>query len=173
MSVQCGRLIATYQHLEAVRVRRGRILTPGASLGTVGRSGSPRTAGPHLHLGARVAATGRYVDPLSLFGEGPGTAPLLPATRALQRRPVGLGPAPARRHAQPDARRAPAAQPVPASASQPIHAPVRPPPSTSAPWTVWAGLLCVGLGLPLGGLVTARRRARRRNTLAPLARTTA
>ena len=154
VSVRCGRLVATYQQLGSIALRRGRVAAPGAPLGTVGRSADPRSRRPHLHLGAREAATGRYIDPLTLLGDGARPLPLVPAGRAPARRPLPLGPAPARPLAQPEARRAPALQAA--------RAPARlGPVAESLPWTVWTGLLCFGLGLPLGGLVGVRRRRRR------------
>jgi hypothetical protein len=169
VSVRCGPLIATYQHLGALTVRAGQVLAPGTPLGTVGRSGHPRTRRPHVHLGARETATGRYVDPLSLLGDRPRTLPPLPAGRGQGRRPAPLGPAPARPLAQPDARRVRA--PLPIGAPLSVRAPVHAAPVAATPWVVWLGLLCIGLGLPLGGLVSARRRRRRRSGQAPVART--
>ncbi|MGI9100539.1 MAG: murein hydrolase activator EnvC family protein, partial [Solirubrobacteraceae bacterium] len=91
VSVGCGPLVATYQHLGDDAVRRGQLLVTGATVGTVGRSGRPRGPRPHLHLGAREAASGRYVDPLTLLGLAP-RAP--PPFQSAPRRPVPLGPAP-------------------------------------------------------------------------------
>jgi murein DD-endopeptidase MepM/ murein hydrolase activator NlpD len=155
VSVGCGPLVATYQHLGTIAVRRGRLLAAGAAVGTVGRSGDPRDRRPHLHLGARDAATGRYIDPLALLGAGPVRAPpVVPAPR----RPVPLGPAP------PPAPR-PAPRPAPAlplaPAVDPRVAPGRPP-----ALVVWSGLVVLGLGLPLGGLA---RLCRRRHSRAPCA----
>jgi len=146
VSVRCGRLIATYQHLGALIVRRGQTLAPGSPIGSVGRSGAPRSHRSHLHLGAREAVTGRYVDPLTLIGDAPRTMPPLPLARRGARRPLPLGPAPSRPLARPAPRRVPAS------------APARPAPAgVPTPVAVWVGLLCVGLGLPLGGLITWRR----------------
>jgi len=173
VSVRCGALIATYQHLLAVTVRRDRVLAPGTTLGTVGRSGQPRTQRPHLHLGAREAVNGHYVDPLSLFGDGPRTLPPLPVGRGRMRRPLPLGPAPAQPLVQPDAHRAlvqPGDRPV--RGPWPVRAPAPAAATATMPWVVWIGLLCVGLGLPLGGLAGVRRR-RRRRAYAPLAPTAA
>jgi murein DD-endopeptidase MepM/ murein hydrolase activator NlpD len=145
VSTRCGPLIATYQHLATATVTRGQAVASGTRLGTVGRSGRPRGPAPHVHLGVREAASGRYLDPLSLFGVGsPGLPPALgPAPRG---RPPRSGPAPAR-------------TPPPGSRQRPPLA-RGPLPATRLPWTVWAGLACVGLGLPLGGLVHRRRRRR-------------
>lgn len=153
VSVRCGRLVATYQHLGAVAVRRGQAVAPRAPIGTVGRA-PPH---PHVHLGARDAATGRYVDPLALIGAAPrGVPPLAPGAR----RPlVGLGPAPRARRPLPRAERP---RPLRVPLTRPL---TRPPPLAAPdrlPWPVWLGLALFGLGLPLGGAaVTVRRRHRR------------
>jgi len=170
VSVRCGSLIATYQHLGSVAVARGQVVMPGGRIGRSGRS-LPR---PHVHLGARVAATGEYRDPLALFAVAPRgplapvpalrrTPPLDPAPRSLPR-PLGPAPAPA-----PALRPAPAHRPAPAPTAIPTarRAPVPPPrvPADRLPLAVWLGLALVALGLPLGGgLVVARQRRR-----APLA----
>lgn len=153
VSVACGRLRATYQHLGAVAVRRGQVLAPGTTLGSVGRSGRPRASQPHVHLGAREAASGRYVDPLTLLGPGPrAPPPVMPAP--LRRVPLGPTPrsAPGRpAPVAPPASLAPVADPRGAPAGEP-------------PLVVWAGLALFGLGLPLGGLAGLRRRRRNRVT---------
>jgi murein DD-endopeptidase MepM/ murein hydrolase activator NlpD len=142
VSIGCGRLVATYQQLGSVAVRRGGVVGAGARIGTVGRSGDARDPRPHVHLGARAAASGRYVDPLTLFGAAPGAVPpvppVAPVAPARRPRPVPRAPIPAVRAA-------------PARAAQPAPAP-------GLPLVVWIGLLVFGLGLPLGGLVTRRRR---------------
>ena len=66
VSIGCGRLVATYQQLGAVAVGRGQLVAAGARVGAVGRSGDPREPRAHVHLGAREAAGGRYVDPLKI-----------------------------------------------------------------------------------------------------------
>jgi murein DD-endopeptidase MepM/ murein hydrolase activator NlpD len=154
VSVRCGALIATYQHLAGMAVGRGQVVMPGGPIGRSGRA-LPR---PHVHLGARVAATGEYRDPLTLFAGGPrgplGPVPLArrvpPADRAPRSRPLGPAPAP-RPISAPAPLRLPTARPA-ASASLP---------GDRLPWAVWAGLALVALALPLGGgLVVARRRRR-------------
>ena len=78
VSVRCGSLVATYQHLGSVAVARGQIVMAG---GRIGRAGRARPA-PHVHLGARVAATGEYRDPLALFAGAPrGPLAPIPAPR--------------------------------------------------------------------------------------------
>jgi len=187
VSVRCGRLIATYQQLGSIGVPRGAVVFPGAQLGEVGRSADPRTRRPHVHLGARVAATGRYVDPLSLIGNAPPAIPTLPpgSRRIRGRAPLGPAPTPPvadpapapapRRARQPAQRYAPQPAPRPAlqplPRSQPAGTQTAGLASASLPWTVWVGLLGVGLALPLGGLVAARRR-RHRRAAAPLVRAT-
>ena len=59
VSVRCGSLVATHQHLGSMAVARGQVVTAGAP---IGRSGRARQR-PHVHLGARVAATGEYRAP--------------------------------------------------------------------------------------------------------------
>jgi murein DD-endopeptidase MepM/ murein hydrolase activator NlpD len=159
VSVRCGSLVATYQHLGAVAVRRGQTVARGARLGSVGHA-RPR---PHVHLGVRVAATGAYLDPLNLLaGDSRREPPLVPALR----RPSPLGPAPdpAARRPSPFGR-----APVPAAfdagrrlrpIARPRPRPAAPPPPSAVrlPWPVWLGLALVGLALPLGGIVTLRRR---------------
>jgi murein DD-endopeptidase MepM/ murein hydrolase activator NlpD len=165
VSVRCGRLVATYQHLGVVVVRRGQVVLPGARIGTVGHA-RPR---PHVHLGARDAATGTYVDPLALLASAPrALPPPLPVTR----RPRPLGPAPARRPLP--LRPAPVARPLPAPRERPLARPLALDAPSDAgpahlPWPVWLGLVLFALGLPLGGLVPVRTRRRRR--AAPVAQT--
>jgi murein DD-endopeptidase MepM/ murein hydrolase activator NlpD len=151
VSVVCGRLVATYQHLGALTVRRGQLLAPGANVGTVGRSVDPRARRPHLHLGARETASGRYLDPLTLLGSPPRAAPPVGGS---PRRPLPLGRAPRSAVPRPVPRPAPPTAPVPAA--DPPGAPAR-----SLPVVVWIGLAAFGFGLPLGGLLTVRRRRRR------------
>ena len=157
VSVRCGRHVATYQHLATVSVQRARAIVAGAALGSVGRSGRPRAG--HVHLSARVAATGRYVDPLTLLGAGPRPVPPIPRPAGPQRHPLPLGPAPAPARTAPQPGIPPALIPptpvVPAASGAP-----RAPAAPRLPWTSWAGLACLAAGLPAGGLV-ARRRHRR------------
>jgi len=146
VSVRCGALVATYQHLGRVAVRRGQPLLPGAPLGTVGRA----RPSPHVHLGARVAATGAYVDPLTLLGGAPPAGvPVVPVAGP-RSRPRPLGPSPPRARVRPFA--VPAAPPlvVPRAVG-----------AQRLPWPVWLGVGLVALGLPLGGgLVVLRGRRR-------------
>jgi len=157
VSVRCRRLVATYQHLGAVVVRRGEAVRAGARIGTAGRA-RPR---PHVHLGARDASTGVYVDPLALLaGSAPVAPPGLPLAPA--RRAPPLGPAPPGR-APVRVRPEPVADPLGAWRALPAARPVVPAGSGAGrlPWPVWLGLALVGLGLPLsGGLVRVRRRTR-------------
>ncbi len=180
VSVRCGAIVATYQQLRSIAVRAGGRVVAGSRLAAVGTSSDPRERRAHLHLGAREATTGRYLDPLSLFASGrPGAPPLPPAVRVAPRvAPLGPAPSPRAGPARPlpasprvaparplPAPRAAPARPLPAS---PRGAPARPlPPSPRAaplglgpgpPWSVWVGLACVGIGLPVGGFVRLRRR---------------
>jgi murein DD-endopeptidase MepM/ murein hydrolase activator NlpD len=130
VSVRCGALVATYLELGAVHAVRGRRIGAGARLGAVGPAA-------HLHLGAREARSGRYVDPLILLRTPRGPT---------------LGPAP---DVAPPARapRAPA----------PRVAPVPGPGPAGVPVVVWAGLALVAAGLPVGGLLV-RQRSRQRTS---------
>jgi hypothetical protein len=130
VSVRCGALVATYLELGAVHAVRGRRVGAGARLGVVGPAA-------HLHLGAREARSGRYVDPLTLL--------------RTPRRPT-LGPAP---DVVPPPRRpgTPAPRIAPVPAREPAGVPV----------VAWAGLGLVAAGLPVGGLL-ARHRSRQRTS---------
>jgi len=175
VSVRCGRLIATLQHLGAIVVRRGQDVRRGAPIGRAGRP-SPR---PHVHLGARVAATGAYVDPLGLLAGAPRAVP--PPLPAARRRPPLRAPPVARPalRAPPVGRPALRVRPAPVVAprdprprARELPEPTGTPPAPAArmPWLVWLGLALVGLGLPLGGLVHVR--TRRRRTALAVARAT-
>jgi murein DD-endopeptidase MepM/ murein hydrolase activator NlpD len=122
VSTRCGPLIATYQHLAMAAVRRDQSVIAGARLGTVGRSGDPRAPAPHVHLGVREAASGRYVDPLTLFGAGrPGVPPVLaPPPRG--RPPHAAGPDRVRAP-RPSPGRAPVGAPKLAPGRAPVPAP--------------------------------------------------
>ena len=164
VSVRCGPLIATYQHLGSAAGPRGRAVVGGARLGAVGRSGRPWASRPHVHLGVRVAATGDYVDPLALIDGAPLLPPAPAPVPGSRRPPLGPAPVPLRAPPRPlpTPYRAPPGQvpaplpraaPAPASSPAPVAAP-------KLPWPVWLGLACVLLGLPLGGFVRLRRRRR-------------
>lgn len=161
VSVRCGPLVATHQGLGVLLVARGAAVARGRPIGTVSAAGRPR---PHVHLGARDAATGAYVDPLLLIETAPRVVPLAPpgGGRDAPLRPRG----PARpRPAVPPAA-APARAPMPHAvppAGDPARAGDR-----RLPWPVWLGLGLVALGLPAGGLVSVRTRRRRRASRRPV-----
>lgn len=118
VSIRCGPLVATYQQLATIAVGAGQRVGRGARIGAIGPSSDPRERRPHLHLGARSIASGRYVDPMTLLAGapppalpqpapdlvdppdavGPAPLPVRPRLRTPDRiappRPVGLGPAP-------------------------------------------------------------------------------
>jgi hypothetical protein len=130
VSVRCGGLVATYLDLGAVHVVRGGRVAAGQRLGAAGPGGE-------LHLGARDARSGRYVDPLTLLRTPRGPS---------------LGPAPS---GAPRARRErPAA---------PTAAPVASPAPAGVPVVAWAGLALVAAALPAGGLLV-RHRSRQRTS---------
>lgn len=156
VSVRCGPLVASYGHLGSLAVARGQPVAAGARLGAVGRSGRPRTPLPHVHLGVRVAAGGRYLDPLALIGGPPSPPGAPPPARRPATPPLGRAPAPAPRRLRPP----PIADPPPLPADRPL--------APAVPRAAWAGLACVALALPVGGLA---RRRRRRIARAAVART--
>jgi murein DD-endopeptidase MepM/ murein hydrolase activator NlpD len=140
VTVRCGRHLASHVGLGAVRVRRGTAVVAGTSVGVTGAGGS-------VHLGARLAATGAYVDPASLLGEGlrvPGGPVAV--------RPTGLGRAPS----------GPVPAPVRVPPWSPVLAPARGVARAGAPApvppAVWVGLALVLGAVPVGGLVSRRRR---------------
>ena len=132
VSVRCGALVATYLDLGTVQVVRGGVVAAGQRLGAVGPAG-------RLHLGARHAGSGRYVDPLTLL-----------------RTPRGpwLGPAPG---VAPHVRRSRPTAPAPAPVASPAPAPAR------VPVAAWVGLALVAAALPAGGLLV-RHRSRQRTS---------
>lgn len=154
VSLRCGSLIATYQQLGSVIVERGEVVMAGRR---IGRSGHARPT-PHVHLGARVAATGEYRDPLAFFADGPG-GPVVPVP--VLRRAPPAGPAPVARPLRPGRARvrAPAPLELPAERRAPAITPAPQGAAGRLPWPVWLGLALVALGLPLGGgLVVVRLR---------------
>jgi murein DD-endopeptidase MepM/ murein hydrolase activator NlpD len=123
VSVRCGALVATYQQLGLIGVRARERVAKGTRLGSVGPSSDPRERRAHLHLGAREAATGRYLDPLTLLAAGPPGSPLVPPGARPAPRAAPLGPAPASPRAAP-------VRPLPLSRRP---APVRPLPLSRRP----------------------------------------
>lgn len=85
VSVRCGGVVATYQQLATIAVRRGQRIAPGVTLGFAGRSADPRDRRSHVHLGARDAASGRYIDPLTLLRGMRPALPVLPLARGRPR----------------------------------------------------------------------------------------
>jgi len=104
VSVRCGPLVASYQLLAAIAVRRGQRVAAGAKLGAVGGSGDRYEPRPHLHLGARVAATGSYVDPLTLLRDTLLAPPVVPAARVRPPGPPARAPVPRLRRPDPHPR---------------------------------------------------------------------
>jgi hypothetical protein len=128
-----GRFDTSYLHLGSIEVRAGDAVPGGAVLGTVGTTGRPSFARPHLHFGVRDAGSRHeYRDPLDLLPPPPSPEPRAPrpvpvavpeplAPRAAPARPVPvLLPVPL------TPRAAPLAAPVPQS---PRAVPLAAPPS--------------------------------------------
>lgn len=141
VSVECGPFIATYLHLASIATRAHAAVARGERVGTVGATGRPGLATPHLHFGVRrTARRFGYLDPLALLPGAPA------------RRLPPLGPAPRRRE---PLRRTPPRAPTPRMAPPPRTQPARP---AGAPAVVWIGVGLVALGAPAGAAVRRRRR---------------
>ena len=104
-----GRHVTSYLHLGSIEVTSGQALAGGEKLGTVGSTGRPSAAEPHLHFGLRLAERDRfYIDPLSVLPPPggarseplPGEAP----AAARQRARPALAPVAVRAQAVPSAR---------------------------------------------------------------------
>jgi len=66
----------TVVQLGTIGVTRGAGIAEGAVVGTIGPSGEPGTAAPHVHLGVRVASDPNgYLDPLRFLPPRPAEVP--------------------------------------------------------------------------------------------------
>ncbi len=66
----------TLTHLGSIAVAEGASVVEGATVGTIGPSGTPEQAGPYVHLGIRVTADPLgYLDPLTLLQPPTSTPP--------------------------------------------------------------------------------------------------
>jgi hypothetical protein len=136
-------LAVSLTHLGSIGVARDASVDEGATVGTVGSSGTPEFDVPYVHLGIREAANDQgYLDPLAFLPV------LAPPAAAPPRDPVPA-PAPAPAPAQPVAVPAPA--PV-LAAPQPVEAPAAPiaPPAVPAAPTVEAPAVPVVPAPPVG-----------------------
>lgn len=142
VSVVCGALRATYQGLATITTSRGDFVRVGAGLARLAGAG-------RLKLGARVQATGAYIDPATLLARS---------------RPP-LGPAPV-------ARRVPRRSPPVPVAAPPHRFPVatRIDTPARAPLPAWLGAALAALAVPVGALHRARGRVDRRRRAAAAAR---
>jgi peptidase M23-like protein len=129
----------TLVHLGSIGVEKGDTVSEGATVGTMGTSGTPEASVPSVHLGIRRASEEEgYVDPLGLLPPHAVTAPTsapdaapspapvqtaLPA--AVQSPPAAAAPVSS---APPSNGAAPAAAVTPAAAS--VEAPSADPPAT-------------------------------------------
>ena len=106
-------LAVSLTHLGSIGVERNASVDEGASVGTVGPSGTPEFDVPYVHLGVREAANDQgYLDPLAFL---PVLAPPAAAPAPAPAPPVDI-PAPAAILAAP--------QPVEASPVVPVALPV-------------------------------------------------
>jgi peptidase M23-like protein len=101
----------TLVQLGTIDVTRGAAVAEGAMVGTIGPSGEPGAAAPHVHLGVRLTSDPNgYLDPLRFLPPRPAAAPEPePAPAAAPE------PAPAA-----DAQAPPAASPQPTPPPQPV-----------------------------------------------------
>jgi murein DD-endopeptidase MepM/ murein hydrolase activator NlpD len=60
-----------YIHMQEIKVATGDRVTQGQVIGTIGTTG--RSTGPHLHWGLNLGQD--YLDPATIVGPMPGTAP--------------------------------------------------------------------------------------------------
>jgi peptidase M23-like protein len=66
----------TLVQLGTIGVTRGAAVAEGAVVGTIGPSGEPETAAPHVHLGVRLTSDPNgYLDPLRFLPPRPAQAP--------------------------------------------------------------------------------------------------
>jgi hypothetical protein len=90
-----GRYELSYLHLSAASVRRGQTVGRGATLGSVGVSGTRSAEQPHLHFGVREAGDRHaYLDPLPFLAAPPAEAPEPRAVPVTAHEPVAAPPLP-------------------------------------------------------------------------------
>src|SRR5438270_799445 len=82
----------TLTHLGSIGVAKGASVGEGATVGTVGPSGTPELDVPYVYMGVRVTAQAQgYLDPLSFL---PALPPPVPVTAAAPPPPPPPAPAP-------------------------------------------------------------------------------
>jgi hypothetical protein len=103
----------TLVQLGTIGVTRGASVAEGAIVGTIGPSGEPEAAAPHVHLGVRLTSDPNgYLDPLRFLPPRPAETPEPEPAPAPAPEPA---PAPAA-----DAQAPPAASPQPTPSPQPV-----------------------------------------------------
>jgi pyruvate/2-oxoglutarate dehydrogenase complex dihydrolipoamide acyltransferase (E2) component len=104
----------TLTHLGSIAVVKGAPVDEGATVGTVGPSGTPELDGPYVHLGVRIAADENgYVDPLGLLPAP--SAPVVSDAGSSAAQPVASGAS--------STATAPTAQPAPVATAPPVAVP--------------------------------------------------
>ena len=122
----------TLVHLGTIGVTKGESISEGATVGTMGTSGTPEQSVPSVHLGIRRASEEEgYVDPLGLLPPRAVTAPAsapggAPSPAPLQADPSGVVQTP-------PAAEAPASSAPPANGAAPATAVPPAAPSVEAP----------------------------------------
>jgi hypothetical protein len=103
----------TLVQLGTIGVTRGAGVAEGAVVGTIGPSGEPETAAPHVHLGVRLTPDPNgYLDPLRFLPARPAEAPEPEPAPAPAPEPASAPAA--------DAPAQPAASPQPTPPQQPV-----------------------------------------------------
>jgi hypothetical protein len=116
----------TLVQLGEIGVSRGADVAEGAVVGTIGPSGEPGVAGPHVHLGVRLTSDPNgYLDPLRLLPPRPAEAPEPePAPAPAPEPSPAPAPAPPAASPQPTPSPQPAAeQPTVPSQPRPVRVP--------------------------------------------------
>jgi Peptidase family M23 len=112
----------TLVHLGTIGVAKGDTVSEGATVGTMGASGTPEQSVPSVHLGIRRASEEEgYVDPLGLLPPRGAAAPTSPPATAPSPAPVQAAPPVVTPQAPP-----PTAPPVSSSPPPSIATPTAP-----------------------------------------------
>ena len=121
---------ASLTHVGRITVKRGTYVNEGDVVAEGGPSGEPEHDTPYVHLGVRMGADEKYVDPASLLPARAAAPPPAPAPAPAPTPSPVPSPPPAPSPPPPPPA---AAQPVPTPAPAATSAPVAPPPALPPP----------------------------------------
>ena len=128
---------ASLTHVGRITVKRGAYVSEGDVVAEGGPSGEPEHDTPYVHLGVRVGADEKYVDPASLLPARAAAPPPAPTPApAPTPSPVPSpppAPSPPPRPPPPPAAAQPAPTPAPVATSAPVAPPSALPPPSSPP----------------------------------------